>query len=338
MWASEARPTFWPELAEAVGISFVIWNLAAFNWVKGQFHEASYNMRGLMREWLSAQDMAMGLQRVFDILDIQPDVKNDPDAIPLRDFKNEIKFDAVGYSYEPDRPVLENISFTAKPSTITAIVGPTGSGKSTIVSLLLRLFDPEKGSISIDGVDIRKFIVGSLRQQVSIALQENVLFAMSVRDNIKYAMSDATDAEVDAAVRVSDMAGYVNELPQGLDTVLSDRGGKLSSGQRQRLSIARAVVKNTLILVLDEPTASLDAETDHRVMANLADWGRDRALFVITHRISTIRRTDQILYVDNGRVIENGTHEELVQIENGLYRALVEAETQLRSDSETELE
>lgn len=337
-WASEERPTFWPEIAEAVGISFVIWNLAAFNWVRGQFHEASGDMRSLMREWLSAQDMAMGLQRVFDILDVEPDIKNAPDAIPLRGFTKEINFDQVGYSYQSDRPVLEDISFTAKPSTITAIVGPTGSGKSTIVSLLLRLFDPDKGSISIDGVDIRKLMVGSLRQQISIALQENVLFAMTVRDNIKYAMPDATDAEVETAVRIADMANYVSELPQGLDTVLSDRGGKLSTGQRQRLSIARAVVKNTPILVLDEPTASLDAETDHRVMANLADWGKDRALFVITHRLSTIRRANQILYVDSGSVLECGTHEQLMQIESGQYRGLVEAETQLQSDAKVDLE
>ena len=271
----------------------------------------------------------MGLQRVFDILDIEPDVKDSPTAVPLTEFKKEITFAKVAYSYEADRPVLRDVSFKATPSTITAIVGPTGSGKSTVVSLPLRLFDPDSGDITIDCTDIRDLEVASLRSQISIALQENVLFAMSVRNDIRYASPTATDEEVATAVRVSAMTDFVSDLPQGLDTMLSDRGGKLSSGQKQRLSIARAIVKNTPILVLDEPTASLDAETDHKVMDNLSTWGKNRSLFVITHRISTIRRSDQILYIDEGRVIEQGTHDELMKLSDGRYKAFVEAESHL---------
>ena len=152
---------------------------------------------------------------------------------------------------------------------------------------------------------------------------------MSVGNNSRYASPTATDEEVATAVRVSAMTDFVSDLPQGLDTMLSDRGGKLSSGQKQRLSIARAIVKNTPILFLDEPTASLDAETDHKVMDNLSTWGKNRALFVITHRISTIRRSDQILYIDEGRVIEQGTHDELMKLSDGRYKAFVEAESHL---------
>ena len=278
---------------------------------------------------MMAQDMAMGLRRVFDILDIEPDVKDRPGAVPLTRFEREIRFDNVRFAYEPGRPVLDNVSFAASPGTITAIIGPTGSGKSTLMTLLLRLFDTQGGVISIDGRDVRDYQVESLRANIAIALQENVLFAMSVRDNIRYVAPGADDAAVREAVRVACMDDYVNGLPRGLDTRLSDRGGKLSTGQRQRLSIARAVVRDTPILVLDEPTAALDAATELKVMTNLAEWGRKRAIFVITHRISTIRRADNILYLDGGHIAESGDHNSLMDLEDGRYRAFVEAESNL---------
>ena len=282
-----------------------------------------------MRNWLSAQDMAMGLSRVFDILDIEPDIKDDPDAVAFTSITNEIRFQDVSFRYEEDRPVLEDVSFVAKPGSVTAIIGPTGSGKSTVMSLLLRLYDPSSGTISIDDRSLNRYQIASLRANVAIALQENVLFAMSVRDNIRYVAPQADDARINQAVQIACMDDYVNGLPNGLDTVLGDRGGKLSTGQRQRLSIARAVVRDTPILILDEPTASLDAATEQRVMANLSEWGRDRAIFLITHRISTIRRADNILYLDDGRIIESGNHQELMQREGGRYRAFVDAETNL---------
>ena len=291
-------------------------------------------MRGLLRNWLTAQDMAMGLRRVFDILDLEPDVTDRPNARPFTRFAREIRYEDVRFAYEPNRPVLDGVSFTAKPGTITAIIGPSGSGKSTLTALLLRLFDPDAGAIRIDGVDLRDYRVDSLRHNIAVALQENVLFAMSVRDNIRYAAPEADDARVREAVRVACMDDYVDGLPHGLDTMLSDRGGKLSTGQRQRLSIARAVVRDAPILSLDEPTAALDAQTEVRVMANLAAWARPagadgRAIFLVTHRISTIRRADHILYLDAGRIVEQGRHEALLRIPNGRYRAFVEAESHL---------
>jgi len=334
LWANGNDETFARELIALTGFSFVVWNLASYNWTKDQFRESSGDIRLLLRRWMTAQDMAMGLRRVFDILDIEPGVKDDPDAVPFTRFEHEIRYQNVRFAYQPDRPVLDGISFSATPGTITAIIGPTGSGKSTVMALLLRLFDTDAGSIAIDGIDVRKYQVDTLRSNIAIALQENVLFAMSVRDNIRYVAPDASEEQVREAVRIAAMDEYVAGLPNGLDTVLSDRGGKLSTGQRQRLSIARAVVRDTGILVLDEPTAALDAATEHRVMTALAEWGRaagaaGRAIFLITHRISTIRRADNILYLDEGRIVESGDHDSLMQREGGRYRAFVDAESNL---------
>jgi ABC-type multidrug transport system fused ATPase/permease subunit len=293
-------------------------------------------VRELIDHWTRAQDMAMGLNRVFDILDIEPDVKNSPDAIPMGEFHSEIRFDDVSFAYEPGRPVLRNVSFAVKRGTVTAIVGPTGSGKSSLMSMMSRLFDPDSGSVSVDGVDLRQFDLDSLRENVSIALQENVLFGMSLRDNIRYVVPDATDEQVLEAARIACVEEYIAGLPDGLDTMLSDRGGKLSTGQRQRLSIARALVKDTPILILDEPTAALDADTEHRVLERLVTWAENRAVFLITHRISTIQKADGILYIDRGRLIERGSHEELMQIEGGRYRNFVETDARLSRRMDTE--
>lgn len=329
IWASSARETFAAVLIGLIGLSFVRWNLAAFQWAQGEFFKASNQVRGLVRDWTSAQDMAMGLDRVFEILDIEPDVKNVTDPILMPPFEKEIRFEHVSFAYETARPVLNDVSFTAPAGSICAIVGPTGSGKSTLVSLLTRLFDPDTGVVSIDNNDVRQLDVENLRSNVSIALQENVLFGMSVRDNIRYVVPDATDAEVFEAARVACADEYIEGLPDGLDTMLSDRGGRLSTGQRQRLSIARAIVRDAPILILDEPTAALDAETEHQVLERLAEWGAGRVIFLITHRISTIQRADQILYLDGGEILESGDHDELMQIEDGHYRHFVETEADL---------
>ena len=330
VWASEERETFAAVLIGLVGLSFVRWNLAAFQWAQGELFRSSEQVRGVVRQWTSAQDMAMGLGRVFEILDIEPDVQNAPNALAMPPLRREIRFDGVDFAYEPGRPVLRDLSFVVKPGTVNAIVGPTGSGKSTVVALLTRLFDPDRGSIAIDGNDLRRIDVESLRANVSIALQQNVLFAMSVRDNIRYVSPAASDEAVNRAARVACVDDLIEALPEGLDTLLGDRGGKLSTGQRQRLSIARAVLKDTPILILDEPTAALDAATEHRVLARLAEWGAGRAIFLVTHRISTIRQADQILYLDEGRVMESGSHAELMAVPEGRYRRFVETEASLQ--------
>jgi len=263
---------------------------------------------------------------VFEVMDRRPEVEDAPDAIPLGEIRRGVRFAGVGFHYQSDRPVLHDVDLEASVGTITAIVGPTGSGKSTLMALLLRLFDPTSGRIEIDGVDLRRFRTASLRERISIALQENVLFGSSVGENIRFAMSGASDAQVHAAARVAAADGFIEALPDGYETVLGERGSKLSTGQRQRLSIARAVLKDTPILILDEPTAALDAETEQQVLRNLAAWGRGRAIFLITHRLSTIRQADQIAFLSRGTIVETGSHDELMTRPGGAYRALVEAE------------
>lgn len=336
VWASENRETFAAVLIGLVGLSFVRWNLAAFQWGQGELFGGSVLVQGLLRQWTMAQDMAMGLERVFRILDIEPEVVDAPSAIEMPPFSHDIVFENVGFAYSKDQPILVDASFRASRGSITAIVGPTGSGKSTLVAMLTRLFDPDSGRITIDGRDIRQIKLDSLRNSVSIALQENILFAMSLRDNIRYVVPEASDDEVRHAAQISCVDDFTDQLPNGYDTLLGDRGGKLSTGQRQRLSIARAVIKDTPILILDEPTAALDAITEQKVLARLSQWGSQRAILLITHRISTIRQADQILYLDDGHIAEQGTHDELMGIENGRYRQFVVAETQDASDTQDE--
>jgi ABC-type multidrug transport system fused ATPase/permease subunit len=301
------------------------WTLGSFNFLKGELGWATTSMRILFRMWARLQDMAIGLDRVFELLDLEPEVRDAPDAIEMPELRHGVAFRDVEFGYRPGEPVLRGISFEAPPGSVTAIVGPTGSGKSTLVSLLLRLFDPERGAIEIDGVDLRQIRVASLREHVAIALQENLLFGASVRDNVQYAAPHASEAELREALRVACADEFVARLPQGFDTLLGERGAKLSTGQRQRLSIARALAKDTPILILDEPTAALDAETELRLLDNLAAWGRGRAIFLVTHRLSTIRRADQIMVLEDGRLVDRGSHAELVA-RLGAYRRLVESE------------
>jgi ABC-type multidrug transport system fused ATPase/permease subunit len=237
-----------------------------------------------------------------------------------------IRFESITFGYRRGERILRKVNLQAKPGTITALIGPTGSGKSTLMALLLRLYDPDEGSIEIDGVDLREIELEGLRAGISIALQENLLFRATIRENIAFASPSATDAQIREAARVACADTFVRELPLGYDTPLGERGTKLSTGQRQRLSIARAVLKDTPILILDEPTASLDAETELAVLDNLAEWGRGRAIFIITHRLSTIRRADQIVVLRDGEVLEEGSHQELMRREGGGYRRLVEIE------------
>ncbi|HVP31237.1 MAG TPA: ABC transporter ATP-binding protein [Myxococcota bacterium] len=305
---------------------FTAWNLGLYNFFKERFGEGAGGLVALFRTWARVQDLAIGLDRVFEVLDLEPEVKDAPDAVAVPPFVRGVAFRGVGFSYAPGRPVLHDVSFEARPGTITAIVGPTGSGKSTLVALLLRLFDPDAGSIELDGVDLRRLRLDALRAHVAIALQENLLFGTTVRENLRYAAPAASDAELRRAAAVACVDEFVETLPDGYDTLLGERGSKLSTGQRQRLSIARAVLKDAPILVLDEPTASLDAETELRVLRRLAEWGRGRAIFLITHRLSTVRRADRVLVLQEGRLVEQGSHDELVARPGGVYRRLVERE------------
>ena len=325
-WTIAETPTF---LAGAVAlVGFSVWNLGAFQAASSRAGDYVESGSGLIGMWGVIQDLGIGLDRAFFLLDLKPDIVDADHAVPLPAPIREIRFERVAFGYDPAQPVLKGIDLKAETGTITAIVGGTGSGKSTLMSLLLRLYDPDGGTIRVNGVPLPEIRTESLRAGVAIALQQNTLFAATVADNIAYAKDDASRQEIESAARVACADAFIREMTRGYETELGERGGKLSTGQRQRLSIARAIVRDTPILILDEPTASLDAETEHAVLENLSDWGRERIVFLITHRLSTIRNADQIAFLEDGEIRELGDHESLMSIPDGRYRRYVNAEVE----------
>ncbi|NKB98972.1 MAG: ATP-binding cassette domain-containing protein [Pseudomonadales bacterium] len=309
-----------------LGFGFAVWNLGSFTAASTRVNDNAGSLESLLTIWARAQDMAVGLNRVFEILDLEPAIKDSPNAIDLENIREGVTFQNVTFGYDPLRPVLSDINLRAPPGNITAIVGPTGTGKSTLMSLLLRLADPQTGMISVGGTDVREITIASLRRCMAIATQENILFTTSVLENIRYAAPDADRDAVIAAARIACADEFIDQLSQGYETPLGERATKLSTGQRQRIVIARALVKDAPILILDEPTSALDAETELRVMANLRQWGESRCVFLITHRLSTIRQAHNVLYLRDGRVAAFGPHDQLTR-DNNAYRSFVEAET-----------
>ena len=329
-WVIDDRETF-GGAAFAALIGFTVWNLGAFNYGRDQIEEGLGHGRGLVTAWCRMQDLFIGLERAFFLLDLEPDIV-DPDrphAFPAR--MRSVVCRDLHFAYEnPDAtpaPVLRGVDLAAPAGAITAIVGTTGSGKSTLMSMLLRLYDPERGSVAFNDVDLRDLRVDDIRANTAIALQKNVLFAGTIADNIGYAADGKTQADVEAAAQVACAHEFIAIMDKGYKTELGERGGKLSTGQRQRLSIARAIVRDTPILILDEPTASLDAQTESRLLANLSAWGKDKVVFLITHRLSTIRNADQIAFLADGKIVERGDHDALMARPDGRYRRFVEAES-----------
>ena len=309
-------------------IGFTVWNIGAFNTARGQTNETLGSGYGLVRVWCMAQDLFIGLDRAFHLLDLEPDVVDPVDPRSFPEPLARVAFRDLHFAYQPDKPVLEGVNFSAEAGTVTALLGATGAGKSTLMSLVLRLHDPDTGRVELQGIDLRDLRIDDIRANTAIALQKNILFAGTVADNIGYTAADATRGDIEAAARVACADEFIRDLEQGYETELGERGAKLSTGQRQRLSIARAIVRDTPILILDEPTASLDAQTEARLMANLAEWGRHRVVFLITHRLSTVRNADQIAFLEDGRIAEFGGHDQLMAL-GGRYRDFVEAEMAL---------
>jgi len=322
LFAYQGTETFLKDLL--LGFGFAVWNLGGQDQARGRAKLAIGNTEGLVTLWGRAQDMAMGLNRVYQILDLTPDVQNRPGAVQLPGVERSIRFQSVRFSY-PERDLFSDISFEARAGEIVAILGPTGTGKTTLTLLLLRMFEYQGGRIELDGRDIRDFTFQSVRRNITLATQENILFSMSVMDNIRFARRDATDDEVREAARISCADDFIDRLPEKYYTFLGEKAAKLSTGQRQRLVIARAILKNTPILILDEPTASLDALTEQRIMGNIKAWAEQRTVFLITHRLSTVRQADRILFLKDGRVADFGSHDELMARPSA-YRSFVEAE------------
>jgi ATP-binding cassette, subfamily B, multidrug efflux pump len=257
-------------------------------------------------------------ERVFEILDTVSEVQEAPDAVPLVTTEGRVCFDHVSFGYSHGHQVLNDISFEALPGQVVALLGATGSGKSTIINLIPRFYDATGGTITIDGRDLRRVTLGSLRDQIGIVLQETTLFATTIRRNIAFGRPEAGEAEIVAAARAAQAHGFISEMPQGYDTAVGERGLTLSGGQRQRIAIARALLKDPRILILDDATSSVDSETEQLIQQALELLMRGRTSFVIAQRLSTLRKADLILILEQGRIVASGTHAELLRT-SGLY-------------------
>jgi len=271
-------------------------------------------------------------ERVIDLLQHVPEIRDLPDAVAAPVFRGEVRFEKVSFAYEHGQPLLNDINLEVKPGQCLALVGPSGSGKSTLVSLVLRLYDPQQGQVLIDGRDIRKFTLVSLRSQISAVLQDNPLFAASVRDNIAHGAPTATPEEIEAAARLANAHEFISAMPQGYDTVLGERGVTLSQGQRQRIAIARAAVRKAPLLILDEPMTGLDKKNELDVLEALERLDYGGTTFLITHDLRHAARADLIIYLEAGHMVERGTHEELL-LANGRYAASYELKTAARMET-----
>ena len=321
----------------SIGIAAVI-GLGSYMIVKGQITSGNFvsfitalimlytPIKLLGNNAKNMQNALLALERVIKQLDANPKIKNKPDAVKLNGLNDCIEFRNVCFEYKKNKPVLKNIQFTVQKGETFALVGNSGGGKSTIVNLIPRFYDVKSGNILIDGVDIRNFTLESLRDNISVVFQDNFVFSGTIRDNIMLGNLNATKEELDAAIKESYLDGFIKTLDKGLDTNIGERGVLLSGGQKQRIGIARAFLKNAPILILDEATSALDNEAEKIVQQAIENLMKDRTVFVIAHRLTTVRNADRIAVIKDGKLVEIGNHDELINIEGGVYRHLYESQ------------
>jgi ATP-binding cassette, subfamily B, bacterial len=293
-------------------------DLVAFVLYLGLFYQP---LRLLARTSEGFQEARTGAQHVWEVLDVQPDVVDPPEGVDSGRVRGQVHFEGVDFEYESDLLVLNNVSFEIKPGQTLALVGPTGAGKSTIVSLIPRFYDPKRGRVLIDGIDISEMRLASVRRNVSMVLQDTFLFAGTVKENLRFGNERASDEEIVAAAKAANAHSFIEALPRGYDTRVGERGVRLSGGQKQRLSIARAILNDAPILILDEATSSVDTQTEEEIQKALHELMQERTAIVIAHRLSTVRHADLIAVLEGGSIVELGTHEHLMRCK-GLYRNL----------------
>lgn len=283
-------------------------------------------IKSIGKNYNAMQVSFLAIERVVEILETEPTIFDKPNAVTLKGVKKSINFNHVYFEYKEGVPVLKDINLEVKAGTTVALVGNSGGGKTTIVNLIPRFYDVKSGSITIDKTDIRDISLESLRDNIAVVFQDNFLFAGTIRDNILLGKEDATEEEITTAVKMACLDEFINELENGLDTKIGERGSLLSGGQRQRLAIARAFIKNAPVVILDEATSALDNKAEAVVQRAIDNLMQDRTVFVIAHRLSTVQNADKIVVINDGEIIETGTHEELLQEENGAYKALYNAQ------------
>ncbi len=305
----------WLALQQALPVADIV----AFLLYLGMFYQPIVVLARLNE---GIQQALAGADRIFEVLETEPDIKEDPRARDVDSLQGAVTFENVWFSYVEQVPVLKDISFQVQPGETLALVGPTGVGKTTIISLLPRFYDVDAGKVCVDGIDIKDLTFSSLRRHISVVLQDVFLFNGTVRDNLLYGNADASDEEIVQAAKLANAHGFIKELENGYDTFIGERGVKLSGGQKQRLSIARAILKDAPILILDEATSSVDTETEHLIQEAFATLMADKTSIVVAHRLSTIKDADKIAVLQDGRIVQFGTHEQLLQDENGLYKRL----------------
>lgn len=336
--ASALNQAFGPiiEVTSAVGTCILFWYgamliqdevltvglLVAYANYIGNFWEPINRLGQMYSQLLIAMASS---ERIFEFIDEQPTVGEAPSARALPSIKGDVTFDNIVFEYEKDRPALKGVSINVEAGQSIALVGHTGSGKSTIINLLCRFYDPVQGRVLIDGIDIRDVSIESLRSQVGLVMQDTFIFAGSIRDNIRYGRLDAADEDIVKAAQAVHAHDFIMSLPDGYDTQVEERGNVLSMGQRQLLSFARALLANPRILILDEATASIDTETELKIQEALKVLLKGRTSFMIAHRLSTIRHADEIIVLDHGRIVEQGNHESLLA-KKGVYNGLIEAQ------------